>query len=103
MGFRNQGLAGKMQHTFDTIVSKRALEAFRIAEVAFYQRCVADEITMTGGEIVEDERFESAGAQGGYCMAADVTRTACYENHVRTFLKYSMVGPSPRSTRNSGC
>src|SRR5678815_5555770 len=83
MRFGDQGLAGKMQHTFDVMTLKRTLEAFRIAEIAFYQRCVADEIAMTGGKIVEDKRFESAGAQCGHRMGADVTRTARYENHVR--------------------
>ena len=54
MRLRHQSFSGKMEDTFHTVILKRALQAFRITQIAIHQLRAACEISMPCGEIVED-------------------------------------------------
>src|SRR6187399_495799 len=104
MRFRYQRLSGEVQHSFDGMRFEGALKIFRFAQITFDEFVVADKVSMPGGEIVEDDRLKTAGAESVHGMCADVTGTTCNKNHDATILlKYSMVSATPRSTGNSGC
>src|SRR5678815_6019904 len=101
--FRNERLSREVQDAFDGVSFKSALQILRIADIAFYEFVIPDEVAMSGGEVVEDQRFETALTQRGHGVTADVSRAPRHEDHdARTFLKYSIVSSSPRSTGNSG-
>ena len=88
MGLRYEGLAGKVKHTFNPVILKGSFEILWLEEITLHELAGTDEIPMSGGEIVEDNGFESTLAQRSYGMTSDVSGAACDQNHdLMTCLK----------------
>src|SRR6185503_10603900 len=51
----------------------------------------------SGRQVIENDRRHAGEAQCFYGVAADITGAAGNENHLRCFLKYSMVSFRPSS------
>src|SRR5262249_28608526 len=77
----DQGLSREVKNAVDPAIPEIFLEIGEAADVAFEGRRLLNKRSMSGGEIVEYDRFQACGFQGLYRMTADVTGAAGDKNH----------------------
>ena len=83
----DQCLAREVKNAVNLVSAEGLIEIRGITNVAFDCGCSFYERSMSGGKVIEYDRFETRRFQRLYRVATNISGTAGYKNHVTAIFR----------------